>query len=146
MPNAVQVPTFNEAQLRIINRNTPKEFILQRVGRGGLTLDYVEVGYVVQQLNEAFNFMWDFVIDDQKVGLAQVWVKGSLRVHISPDFSITKSAFGGSDIKKSRDTGDVIDIADDLKAASADSLKKCASLIGIAADVYYPRLNGRKNG
>ena len=139
------LPTLNEAQVRIVKRSTPPEFVKQRMGRGGLTLDYVEVGYVVDQLNEAFNFMWDFEIEGEKVGTTQVWVKGKLRVHVSPDVSIVKTAFGGADIKKSRETGDVIDIADDLKAASADALKKAASLLGIAADVYYPNLrNGGK--
>jgi hypothetical protein len=142
MSEALTVPEFNEAQLRIIERRTPVQFIKQRPGRGGKMLDYVEVGYVVQQLNEAFHFMWDFEIEEQQIGSSQLWVRGKLRIHVRPDFAIVKSAFGGSDIKLKE--GRPMDIADDLKAASADALKKAASLLGLAADVYYPGMRANE--
>lgn len=134
------VPTLNDAQLTIINGATPKKYIKQRVGRGNKTFDYIEVGYVVQTLNQAFHRAWDWEVDQQEVGRTQVWVKGRLTVYFSPEFKVTKTSFGGSDIKKNRD-GEVIDIADDLKAASADALKKAASMIGIGADVYFPQMD-----
>ncbi len=139
-----QTPVMNSSQLAIIQGKTPKNYIKQRQGRGGKMLDYVEVGYVVQVLNEAFNFMWDFEVADQGVGKDQVWVKGILRIHITPEFSIKKSAFGGSEIKKwaaGIKVGSAMDIGDDLKAAAADALKKAASLVGVAGDVYYPQMD-----
>jgi hypothetical protein len=53
---------------------------------------------------------------------------------------ISKEQYGGSDIKKySQGTkiGQPLDIANDLKSAGSDALKKCASLFGIAQDVYW---------
>lgn len=47
-----------------------------------------------------------------------------------------KEQFGGADIKRERGSGIEVDYADDLKAAATDALKKCASSLGIAADIY----------
>jgi hypothetical protein len=139
----LSIPTFNEAQRRIIERRTPTQFIKSRPGRGGKAFDYIEVGYVVTQLNEAFHFMWDFEVEDQQVGKTHVWVRGKLRIHVAPDFSIVKSAYGGSEVKRDK-SGNVIEIADDLKAAAADALKKAASFLGIASDVYYPSIRAEE--
>jgi ribosome-binding protein aMBF1 (putative translation factor) len=43
--------------------------------------------------------------------------------------------FGGSSITFDRE-GRVVSIADDLKAAASDALKKCASLLGVALEMY----------
>lgn len=130
------LPTLPEALRDAINEPTPKEEIKHRKARGNLVVRYVTHQYMVKRLNELFGHLWDFEILDQKVGQTQVWVKGQLRIWLSPTFSITKTAFGGSDIKMYSNTSNPIDIADDLKAASSDSLKKCSSLLGIASDVY----------
>jgi hypothetical protein len=45
-------------------------------------------------------------------------------------------AFGGSDIKRKKESGEVICLADDLKAAATDSLKKAASLLGLGLHLY----------
>lgn len=140
VPVVSSTPQLNEAQVRIINGGTPSKYIKQRPGRGGKSFSYVEVGYVIQQLNQAFSRAWDWEIQEQQIGNKQVWVKGKLTVYFAKDFSITKSSFGGSDIKTTQD-GTTVDIADDLKAASADALKKAASMLGIAADVYFPLLD-----
>ena len=127
---------ISETQWNLIGATTPKDKIKQRPGRGGKTFDYVETGYIVELLNKTFNGLWDFEIDQQEVGQTQVWVKGKLTVWLSSEMKISKTQFGGSDIKKTQD-GKPIDIADDLKAASSDCLKKCASLLGFAKDIYW---------
>ena len=122
----------------VLNKKTPAKFIKKRVGRGGKYFDYVETGFVIEQLNKAFNNMWDFEIVDKQIGQDKIWVLGKLTVKFITPFgiqTISKSQFGGSDVKRSN--GVVIDIGDDLKAAASDSLKKCASLLGIAKDVYF---------
>lgn len=148
-------PSFSDDQKKGILVRTPKNMIKSRQGRGGKNFDYVEVGYVVTRLNEVFNYLWDFEITEQQVGKTQVWVKGLLTVHLKPGFSIRKSAFGGAEMKmwdkmwSNTDKtyvdhprkGMPIDMGDDLKAAAADALKKAASLIGIASDIYYPQLD-----
>lgn len=131
---------LNQAQLAFINQKTPQQFIKRRPGPGGMTLNYVEVGYVINILNQAFGFDWDFRIFDQQIGKKQVWVRGELTVRLK-DHSVTKGQFGGADIKTNRISGEPISIADDLKAAASDSLKKCASMLGIAGDVYWKDLD-----
>lgn len=119
---------------------TPARFIKKRPGRGGLTFEYVETGYVTDFLNRKFNCMWSFEVIDKQVGKEKVWVLGKLTVYIPTRFGIQpiiKSQFGGADIKKDKITRIPIDIGDDLKSAASDALKKCASLFGIASDIYW---------
>lgn len=130
---------LNEAQLAFITQKTPKQYIKVRPGPGGISLSYVEVGYVINMLNQVFGWDWDFRILDQQIGKKQVWVRGELSVR-AKDHTITKGQFGGADIKFNRTTGEPISIADDLKAAASDCLKKCASMLGIAGDVYWKEL------
>lgn len=136
----VELPQYlNRAQLTFITQKTPKEFIKSRPGPGGMRLDYVEVGYVINILNQAFGWDWDFRVMDQQVGNKQVWVRGELSVRLRGR-EIIKGQFGGSDIKLNK-SGSPISIADDLKAAASDCLKKCASMLGIASDVYWKELD-----
>lgn len=123
------------AQLRFITQKTPPEFVKERPGPGGMRLSYVEVGYVINVLNQAFGWDWDFRILDQQIGKKQVWVRGELTVR-SDGREMTKGQFGGADIKFNR-LGAPVSIADDLKTAASDCLKKCASLLGIASDIYW---------
>lgn len=127
------------SQLQFLTQKTPREFIRDRPGPGGMKLSYVEVGYVISVLNQAFGWDWDFRILDQQIGKKQVWVRGELTVR-SDGREITKGQFGGADIKFNR-TGVPVSIADDLKTAASDCLKKCASLLGIASDIYWRDLD-----
>ena len=122
-------------QWNLIGAKTPADKIKTRPGRGGQVFEYVETGYIVELLNTTFNGMWDFEIESEQVGKSQVWVRGKLTVWVAPEIKITKTQYGGSDIKKSGEN--IIDIADDLKSASSDCLKKCASLLGFASDIYW---------
>jgi hypothetical protein len=136
---------ITQDQWNLIGATTPKDKIKQRPGRGGKTFDYVETGYIVNLLNTTFNGLWDFEIDEQEVGQTQVWVKGKLTVWINPELKITKTQFGGSDIKKTQE-GKPVDVADDLKSASSDCLKKCASLLGFASDIYWKEKESPQSG
>lgn len=146
-----QLPQYlNEAQKTFITQKTPKRFIKTRPGPGGLILSYVEIGYVINMLNQVFGWDWDFVIIDQQIGNKQVWVQGELTVRLR-EHIITKAQYGGADIKFNRQSGEAVSIADDLKAAASDCLKKCASMLGIAGDVYWADLdnwleNDKENG
>lgn len=93
VPTDSALPQYlNKAQLAFISQKTPKQFIKMRPGPGGTRLAYVEVGYVINMLNQ-------------------------------------------------KNTGDTISVADDLKAAASDCLKKCASMLGVAGDVYWRDLD-----
>lgn len=130
---------LSSKQLQFITKKTPQRFVRLRPGPGGKQLSYVEVGYIVQVLNQAFGWNWDFHIFDQQIGKRQVWVRGELTVRTNGQ-AITKSQYGGSDIKTNR-SGEAISVADDLKTAASDCLKKCASLLGIAGDIYWKDLD-----
>lgn len=129
---------FTDHILKVLNKNTPKEKIKKRPDG----FDYVEIGYVVSQLDEAFNRLWEWEIIEQQLGDRQVWVKGRLTVHLAPNFSLKKDAYGSADIQRYRTghakAGQVMDIGNTLKSASSDALKKAASMLGIASDVYFP--------
>lgn len=144
MPNDLAVlPELKPNSISILGSPTPSEKIKRRPGAGGKMFDYVEIGYVVAQLDKAFNRLWEFEIIADGISNEnnQVWVRGRLTVHLAPNFSLKKEAYGSSDIKRYA-VGDnakkVIDIGNDFKSASSDALKKAASLVGVAQDVYFP--------
>lgn len=136
----VPPPFLNESQIAFITQKTPEKYIKTRPGPGGVVLSYVEIGYIVNLLNQAFGWDWDFKILDQQIGKRQVWVRGELTVRIR-GHAISKAQYGGSDIKTNRVNQEPVSIADDLKAAASDSLKKCASLLGVAGDIYWQDLD-----
>ncbi len=127
-----------------LRQPTPKKYIKKRQGPAGRTFDYVEAGYVKDLLNKTFN-TWSFTVVDKQVGNSQIWVQGRLTVQIpvpQKDGTITfveliKEQFGGASIKKSKTDGTPVDIGNDLKAATSDALKKCASEWGVASDIYW---------
>lgn len=134
----------------------PGKRIPRRQARGGSNVQYVPGWWFIGQLNALFRFAWDFDVLDINIGQEQLWVKGKLTVKVPgrstrityPDgrveetvaeyFEISKTQFGGSAIKKLK-TGGIISISDDLKSAATDCMKKCATLLGLAADIYGKR-------
>jgi len=116
----------------------PKEQIKQRIGTYGTVLDYVEGHTVIQRLNEAFDAKWSFEIlrckilekEDEVVVLGRLSAEG-----------VVKCQFGSSRITRAKDSGEIISLADDLKAAATDSLKKCATMLGVGLHLY----NGDKS-
>jgi len=105
--------------------------IKQREGRGGKMLDYLETHAVISRLNESFNGAWSFEVVSHEVTDNEVLVRGRLSAggHV-------KEQFGGSEIAKRKDNGQPVSIADDLKAAASDALKKCATLFGVGLHLY----------
>ena len=137
---------ISEAQRDFLLQRTPPAEVKQRKGRGGRTFDYIEIGYVIEQLNKVFGFDWDFeVVHGEYMEMAdEVVVEGRLTVRAKWN-SVTKAQFGGAIVKrfgKGPQEGQPMSIADDFKAATSDALKKCASLLGVGLDVY--RGNGAK--
>jgi len=126
-----------EAIRGLVLGETPSEVIASRPGRGKQTFDYVPIAWFIQQLNLIFEHQWDFEILDHEVleKIKQIWVKGRLTVRGPNGLVVTKTQYGGSAIKYNTQ-GFIIDLADDLKSASSDCLKKCATLLGMAWDVY----------
>src|SRR5206468_8721219 len=118
----------------------PPEQIKQRKGSFGVVLDYIEGATIIQRLNDCFEAEWMFEIVDHRVYEEEVVVLGRLTAA-----GITKCQFGKSKITLTRDEKKQVSIGDDLKAASTDALKKCATLFGIGLHLYFdqPTNGGR---
>jgi len=140
---AIKKEKYEAALSNLVTGKTPRDVVFQRPIRGGANVDYVPGWWFIEQLNSLFGHLWDYKILRENIGQQQVWVLGELTVKSPDGTTVTKSAFGGSDIKKYSDrsdkSGQIIDIADDLKAAATDSLKKAATLLGLASDIYGKR-------
>lgn len=126
---------LNDKQLKILLGKTPDRFIKQRPAKGGGTWDYVSTAYVQKVLNMVYGWRWSFEIVKQDITERQVVVQGRLTFTVG-DESFAKMQFGRKDIMFSKGTTTPMDIGNDLKAAASDALKKCASMIGIAQDIY----------
>lgn len=127
--------SLNEKQLAQILKKTPTQYIKHRPAKGGGTWEYVSGGYVKKCLNIMFGWDWDFEILEHTIQHGEAIVKGRLTCR-SNGKTIIKTQFGNKDIICKKGTSDPLSIGNDLKAAATDCLKKCASEIGIAADIY----------
>lgn len=128
---------LTQDQLQFILKKTPPSQIKRRPAKGGGEWEYVSVSYVQKSLNIMFGWDWDFEILDEKIFLEskEVVVKGRLTCK-SGGKTIVKTQYGNKDVMCKRGTTTPLSIGNDLKAAASDALKKCASLIGIAQDIY----------
>ena len=121
----------------------------------GKRLDYIEGHNVIQRLNDAFDGDWSFTLTHHEIlkDTDEVIVIGELKAG-----GIVKSQFGSSRITRAKESGDIISLADDLKAAATDALKKAATLLGVGLHLYrndrpkgehrqtgYQRDNGYRN-
>jgi len=102
--------------------------------RGGVELEYITGEQCATRLNETLGFLaWSFRVLEHGIHAEadECWVLGELTVSVG-DRTITRQQFGSQKIKRSRSSGTPLDIGFDLKGATTDALKKCASLIGVA--------------
>jgi len=105
--------------------------IKSRPGNFGQQLAYVEGHAVIKRLNEALESSWSFEIIVHRVLESEVLVLGKLTCELG-----TKMAFGGSLVTHAKETGEVVSLVGDLKAASTDAIKKCATLLGVGLHLY----------
>ena len=117
MNRSVLCRPFDPAQIRT------------RPGQHGKEISYVDIAAVIGRLNEGCE-SWSFEVVSYKIHEGEVIVLGKLTAD-----GVTKTHFGGSAITLDRE-GRVLSVADDLKAAASDALKKCASLFGVALELY----------
>ena len=134
---------MDQDKLRVLSR--PFTDIKTRPGRNGQGIQYVEGHQVVHRLNEALSGDWSFRVLEHEVMEQEVLVLVELR-----HGEVIKHAFGGSELTRTRD-GKVVSIADDLKSAATDALKKAATLLGVglqpcAAEEVPARSNGAVSG
>ena len=138
---------LNSNQLSFLLQKTPEDHIYKRPAKGGGTWDFVTGVYVKKVLNLIFGWDWDFEVVEYKYDLeiSQVIVLGKLTFRSNGN-TVVKMQFGTKDITFKNDyiegkkvkTKNPLDLGNDLKAATTSALKKCASELGIASDVYAP--------
>jgi hypothetical protein len=116
---------------QLLEQNFSPEEIKQRDGSFGQTLNYVSGYTVIDRLNQAFESLWSFEIVSHEIQQDEVIVIGRLSAE-----GIAKSQFGSSRITRTRETGEAVSLASDLKSAATDALKKCATLLGIGLHLY----------
>jgi hypothetical protein len=138
---------LNAQQVQKLWNTTPRRSTFNRPGKGGGNWTYVKVSYVRQVLDSVFGFDWSFGIEtsvseafDVAKLTGSVVVKGTLTGTVIDDTNrlrpISKTQFGRAEVKFKSGTKEPLDFGNDLKAATSDCLKKCASLLGIASDIY----------
>ena len=127
-----QAGALNGAQMTMINQKTPQELVKYRKGRGGKMFAYVPHNYITRLLNDAFCHAWSFEASPllEFCNSTEVTVRGRLTIH-TPQGAIVKEQFGSQEILPGGMTR-----GDALKGAGSDALRKCASLLGIALDLY----------
>lgn len=121
----------------ILEREFPKEQIKQKKSKSGKSLSYIQAWNVIDRLNEAFGYKWNWEIVSHEVRDRQIICIGRLTVKIDGE-TIIKEAFGSKEIEtlKADKNIAVNELGDDLKAACSDALKKAASLFGIGLHLY----------
>lgn len=137
---------FNANQIQKAYNSTPKRWQYQRPAKGGGQWSYVKASYVRKVLDGIFGFNWDFEIETSLGEAYEVArstgtcvVKGRLTGRVKHNgewHTLTKTQFGRAEVKFKKDTKDPLDFGNDMKASTSDALKKCASLFGIASDIY----------
>lgn len=154
---------LNQNQVQKLWNSTPKKYQYKRPAKGGGNWDYVKVSYVRKVLDSVFGFDWDFQVETtlhEAFEVAKftnsVTVKGTITARVVDDSGrlreIKKTQFGRAEVKWLMERDELgnktkkldefsgnpipLDFGNDLKSASSDCLKKCASLFGIASDIY----------
>lgn len=155
---------LNSNQVQKIFNSTPARYKYKRPAKGGGEWTYVRASYIRRTLDGLFGFNWDLDIDTSLAEAFEVAsktnacvVKGTLTGRVKHDgewVEIKRTSFGRAEVKwqtetikgeKQRKRDDFsgsplpLDFGNDMKAAVSDCLKKCASMMGIAADVYDPQ-------
>jgi len=132
--------SITEAQFAILTQATRADEVRYRTGKGGRRFPYTDSAYVIRTLNLAFGWNWDFEADNEEIFYAnskpfEAKARGRLTVR-NGGTVIVKTQYGCQPIEYLKDSDTPISIGDALKGAATDALKKCASLLGVALDLY----------
>lgn len=101
--------------------------------RGVIELEYITGEQAVSRLNEVLGVAgWSFKVLQHGFNQEadEFWVQGEMTANFGGAM-VVRQQFGSQKIKRARATGSPLDIGFDLKGATTDSLKKCASLLGV---------------
>ena len=104
--------------------------ILQRRGNYGQMLSYIPAHLIIQRLNDSTDGNWSFEVAEYQQMGEEVVVLGKLTTD-----GVTKMQFGNSRVTMGK-SGEVVSIGDDIKAATSDCIKKCATPLGVGLHLY----------
>jgi hypothetical protein len=103
--------------------------------KNGLT--YVDGEMVISRLNEELGLEgWSFEVKDVKILENEVWALGRMTVY-GQERTVVREQAGGQIINRKK-SGEVIELANDIKGAITDCLKKCATLCGVGLYLFNP--------
>lgn len=107
--------------------------VKQREGAYGNVIDYVEGHAVIARLNDALDANWSFDVIEHTIreDIDEALVLGRLTAG-----EVLKTQFGSSRIVRNRESGKIVSLGDDLKAAATDAMKKCATQLGLGLYLY----------
>lgn len=111
----------------------PFDYIPTRSIGGGESAPYLTGEQVTTRLNSVLGILgWSFDVKEHGVNMEadEYWVLGQLRATIDGQ-PVVREQFGSQKVKRARQSGTPLDIGFDLKGATTDALKKCATLIGV---------------
>jgi hypothetical protein len=101
--------------------------------RGGIELEYITGEQTVSRLNEVLGVNgWSFRVLEHGYNeeADEHWVLAEIAATIE-GVHVLRQQFGSQKVKRSRANSNPLDIGFDLKGATTDALKKCASLLGV---------------
>lgn len=143
---------MGKAEFALLTNETPIYALKTRQGRAGAVYTYVDIGYVTEQLNLVTGHQWSFTWEllfkslEEMKAIGQIAVKGRLEVRQKNGENLVFENSGNSDIKyRSKDSKEFLSFGDDVKGAVSDCVKKCASMFGVAADVYSGAIARRQD-
>ena len=117
--------------IQILKRPFAQELIKHREGHDGKQLSYVEIQAYVDRLNEGLEHDWSFELTRREIIGDQILVEVKLTAA-----GLIKTGIGGAAITRGEDNKTVLSLADDIKMAEADALKRACRLLGIGSELY----------
>jgi hypothetical protein len=117
--------------IQILKRPFAQELIKHRQGHDGKMLGYVPIQHYLDRLHEAFDHDWSFELTRREIIGDQILVEVKLTAA-----GLIKTGIGGAAITRGEDNKTVLSLADDIKMAEADALKRACRLLGIGSELY----------
>jgi len=137
---------FSPAVIEALTKTFPDEMIrrdLQNQRSDGFVPCYIQWTDITKRLDEVFGMNWSWEILNQRIEYGQYIVHGRLSVTVAAAIDEghahlieVKKDGVGSCVIASDPQGRPVNIADDLKSACADALKRAAVLLRVGAQLY----------
>lgn len=133
--SADQFAVVVEGLQRRYKQKTPSAFKKTRQGKGGKEFTYVDRRYVEQWLNKHYADRWSFeIVPNSHFSIGDnIHVLGTLSL-MEKSGTIRKFSCYGA--KEAIPSNGHLTVHPYLKSAESDALKRCAAMVGCAADVY----------